>query len=154
MLHRLGAWAALCLFGTLAPGCPEGCTRTKPPADAAPPLTVQEPSRTETLFCDILFASGSDVMKDDGKACLERLLPSLRATAGPIDIRGYSDSSPMGHARPDMLKRLSQARADAVKNYLADHGIPADRMTAVGMGSANPRETRAASRRVEITWQD
>jgi flagellar motor protein MotB len=106
------------------------------------------------VFCDLLFASGSAALQEKGTARLEKFVPSLRAATGPIDIRGYSDSSPIGHARPEQLRRLSQARADAVKRFLADHGVPLDRMTATGMGSVAPKETRAASRRVEITWQE
>lgn len=154
MLHRIAAWGMLCVSAALAPGCPHGCTSTKPAPAAPAPPTVPEPSRTEVLFCDLTFASGSAALNDDGKARLEKIASSLRTTAGPIDIRGYSDTSPIRHARPAELQRLSQARADAVKHFLADRGVPPDRMTATGMGSTNPKETRAASRRVEITWQE
>ena len=53
-------------------------------------------------------------------------------------------------------KKLSQKRADAVKNYLVEHGFPADKITAVGYGEERPicttktKKCRQANRRVDI----
>lgn len=67
-------------------------------------------------------------------------------------VEGYTDSQ----GALAMNNELSQKRADAVRTYLISRGISADRITAKGMGPANPiadnasPEGRANNRRVEI----
>ncbi|MBV8904018.1 MAG: OmpA family protein, partial [Acidobacteriia bacterium] len=34
--------------------------------------------------------------------------------------------------------KLSEQRADTVRGYLVDQGVPADTVTAIGLGKANP----------------
>jgi OOP family OmpA-OmpF porin len=69
-----------------------------------------------------------------------------------LEVIGYSDNKGSEKAN----KKLSLARAKAVKKYLVDTGIEADRITVKGEGSANPvgdnktAEGRAQNRRVEI----
>jgi len=52
--------------------------------------------------------------------------------------------------------KLSEARANAVRNYLIKKGVPAERMTARGYGETMPiannttPEGRAVNRRVEL----
>jgi outer membrane protein OmpA-like peptidoglycan-associated protein len=54
------------------------------------------------------------------------------------------------------VQALSQARAEAVREYLIRHGIEPDRLQAVGYGSTRPvdkrnsSEARAKNRRVEL----
>ncbi|MBD5641815.1 MAG: OmpA family protein [Desulfovibrio sp.] len=55
-------------------------------------------------------------------------------------------------------KRLSQNRANSVKNYLEKQGIPASRMTAIGCGKSfkydnHTEEGRYMNRRVEISFE-
>ncbi|MGH8482187.1 MAG: OmpA family protein, partial [Nevskiaceae bacterium] len=53
-------------------------------------------------------------------------------------------------------RRLSVQRAETVKAYLAERGVSADRISVVGYGEAQPRDTndtiegRRLNRRVEI----
>lgn len=53
-------------------------------------------------------------------------------------------------------KKLSQKRADAVRDYLVEHGFPADKITAIGYGEEKPicstktKKCRQANRRVDI----
>lgn len=54
--------------------------------------------------------------------------------------------------------KLSQERANSVKNYLAKQGIPASRMTAIGRGKSykydnKTEEGRAMNRRTEISFE-
>lgn len=51
-----------------------------------------------------------------------------------VEISGHTDNT--GHV--EYNKILSQRRADALKNYLIEHGIDASRITAVGYGIENP----------------
>ncbi len=70
-----------------------------------------------------------------------------------VRIEGHTDS--VGREAANL--KLSQARADAVKAYLVEAGIDADRMTAVGKGETerlikpdDTEEKRARNRRVEF----
>ncbi|MGE3107538.1 MAG: flagellar motor protein MotB [Phycisphaerales bacterium] len=112
------------------------------------------PGVTIEVAGDVLFASGQATLKAEAKKELDRVASTLRSRYSGHDIRveGYTDTDP-----PNKMKKvyptneaLSQARAEAVQSYLVSKGIPSDRISAVGMGSAKPRATKAASRRVEI----
>ena len=70
-----------------------------------------------------------------------------------ITIEGHTDS----HGSDEMNLGLSQQRADAVSQYiLANMGIDASRINAVGYGESNPiannetKEGRAKNRRIEV----
>ena len=55
---------------------------------------------------------------------------------------------------------LSERRANAVMNYLVDHGVDASRLSTTGYGESRPiasnqtREGRALNRRVELLVQE
>ena len=69
-----------------------------------------------------------------------------------IIVEGYTDS--LGD--PAYNKNLSKMRAEVLKKYLVDKGIPAAKIETVGMGSENPIasnetfEGRKLNRRIEI----
>jgi outer membrane protein OmpA-like peptidoglycan-associated protein len=69
-----------------------------------------------------------------------------------IRIEGYTDSS----GTQDYNLDLSQRRADAVRDYLIDHGISPNRIIARGYGEAEPVASndtmagRRENRRVEV----
>lgn len=73
-----------------------------------------------------------------------------------IEIQGHTDS----RGRDDYNMRLSQQRAEAVRQYLIEQGISASRLTARGYGEERPIDTnqtsagRAANRRVEFVRTD
>jgi len=70
-----------------------------------------------------------------------------------VEISGHTDN--VGGL--EFNEKLSQARADAVRNYLIRKGIAENRVTAVGYGFSRPRadnrtpEGRAKNRRIEIS---
>lgn len=73
-----------------------------------------------------------------------------------VEIQGHTDNR--GSDRFNL--RLSNQRAEAVRQYLAEQGIAAARMTARGYGETRPVETnrtaegRASNRRVEFVRTD
>jgi outer membrane protein OmpA-like peptidoglycan-associated protein len=100
------------------------------------------------------FASGKAVIPPDN----DRLLGKVVQTIGDLPsayiiIEGHTDNT--GRDQTNMT--LSQQRADAVRDYLIESGIAADRITTVGYGSAKPvavnetEEGRRLNRRIEIT---
>lgn len=68
------------------------------------------------------------------------------------EVAGHTDST----GPRDFNVRLSQQRAESVRDYLISKGVAADRLTAVGYGPDRPvadnatAEGRAANRRVEL----
>ena len=69
-----------------------------------------------------------------------------------IEVAGHTDA--VGPEEYNQM--LSEKRAEAVKTFLTERGVPADRIMVVGYGEAQPRasndtvEGRRLNRRVEI----
>jgi len=104
----------------------------------------------------IEFDSNQSTLTARGRAVLDRLIPILqRSSPTSIEIGGHTD----GFGAPDYNKELSRRRAEAVRQYLANHGVT-HRMTAVGYGASKPRTSgtsRAAlqrNRRIELRVQE
>jgi outer membrane protein OmpA-like peptidoglycan-associated protein len=72
-----------------------------------------------------------------------------------ITIAGHTDDG-AGRESKGYLRKLSEKRADAVKNYFMQHGISEDRINTIGFGMDKPlaandsEEGRAKNRRVEF----
>ena len=87
------------------------------------------------------------VILDEVAAVLKRN-PTLR-----VEIEGHTDN----RGSEVYNKKLSEKRAEAVKNYFMNKGIEAKRLSAAGYGFSRPvasndrREGRAQNRRVELT---
>ncbi len=84
---------------------------------------------------------------------LDRLAEALLAQPGlKIEISGHTDI--IGDSA--LNRRLSEARAERVLDYLVMRGVPTERLTAVGYGSTRPvarnnsPAERARNRRVEV----
>jgi OOP family OmpA-OmpF porin len=73
-----------------------------------------------------------------------------------VQIEGHTDD--VGTANDNL--RLSQSRAEAVKNFFEVFGIESSRLKARGYGESNPKasnvtkEGRAVNRRTEFTVRD
>ncbi|GJQ29767.1 MAG: membrane protein [Phycisphaerae bacterium] len=102
-----------------------------------------------TISGDVLFDSGQVTIKPAAKRELDKIATEIRRSYAGANIRieGYTDTDPIRKSKWGSNEALSQARADAVRDYLSGKGVNA---TSMGMGSANPKSTKAASRRVEI----
>lgn len=101
----------------------------------------------------ILFATGSSTLSEQAKADLSRFAKSLISNPNTdVSIYGYTDNTGSYEAN----QRVSTARANAVLSYLANCGVPANRLKAEGIPMAdyvasNDTEAgRAQNRRVEI----
>ncbi|GGX58677.1 hypothetical protein GCM10011309_05070 [Litorimonas cladophorae] len=122
---------------------------------------VKSESVCQTLFDDL--KSDSRILFETGKANIKGaesfdFLNKLASAANQcasfrIQVDGHTDS--VGEA--DYNQWLSEARAETVKNYLADQQVEANRMTAKGYGESDPRasndneEGRAMNRRINFT---
>ena len=100
------------------------------------------------------FATAKAVLIGDSKQILDRVTQSLIDHPDVrIEVAGHCDSQ---GADAYNLK-LSDQRANAVRNYLIEKGVAADRLVAKGYGETRPiadnntPEGRAENRRVELT---
>ena len=91
----------------------------------------------------ITFETNSAQLSDEGKASLDvvaRAFNNEKLATLSFAIEGHAD--PRGSA--DENFRLSQARADSVRNYLvAAKGVSPDRLKAVGKGDRELMNTRS-----------
>ena len=108
-----------------------------PPAPAAPapppPPPVVAPLR---LSADALFAFDSANLSAAGRAKLDEFVQELGASTAAVtlNIIGYTDR--IGSDAYNM--ELSRRRAQSVRSYLVQQGIPAAAIHAEGRGSSAP----------------
>lgn len=119
-----------------------------PPPPPAPVPVI----KTEEMKLNILFATNKADITEQYAPEVERAANFLKKYPDETaTIEGHTDSS----GSDALNQKLSQRRADAVKNMLVDrYGIDASRVTAVGYGESRPvadnatKEGRAENRRV------
>ncbi len=103
---------------------------------------------TATFNSEVLFDHDSFVLRPGGYNEIDRVARVLNQYPDTtIRVEGYTDAS----GREDYNLRLSERRAQSVKNALIQRGVSPDRIAAIGFGesrslSSNP----AANRRVNI----
>jgi outer membrane protein OmpA-like peptidoglycan-associated protein len=100
-----------------------------------------------------LFATGRSDLSPNGSKSLDKLVVFLNEyPERTVVVEGHTDD--VGSA--DMNQALSQHRADSVRSYLMQQGIPSGRLSAVGMGETQPiadnlsDSGRQQNRRVEV----
>jgi len=106
----------------------------------------------------IHFATNSDRILDRSFPLLEEMAMSLIAhpELGAVSIEGHTDSKGTAPAN----RKLSQRRADSVLKFLVEHGVPSERLSAIGHGEDQPVQDnateagRAENRRVEFRLKD
>jgi chemotaxis protein MotB len=113
---------------------------------------------TVTLPNTVLFDSGKATLKKASSTELNHIASVLRSQyAGRyIDVVGHTDSQPIKKSPWKDNLQLSTERALSVVRYLTEHGIPKDKIRAVGRGDSQPIASnatpsgRAKNRRVEL----
>lgn len=125
-----------------------------PPQAAPPPPKVVVTGNKIELKETIEFKTGSHELANVTDPVLDEVVQVLKdhPEITRIRIEGHTDSK---GARP-FNQKLSERRAATVKQYLANHGVEAGRMSSKGFGQERPiasndtDEGRAQNRRVEI----
>lgn len=124
-------------------------------ANLAKMAQVKEESRGTviTLSGAVLFASNQSQLLPAAQSSLDNVVSVLKANPDRgITVEGHTDSQGQRAYNMD----LSQKRADSVRTYLVQHGIPSEIIKAQGYGPDRPiadnktPEGRANNRRVEI----
>jgi outer membrane protein OmpA-like peptidoglycan-associated protein len=111
-----------------------------------------------TLPGGVLFPSGGSTLSPTARVALDQVANAL--TEQPIEskivIEGHTDD----RGSDANNQQLSQARADAVRSFLLEKGLGADRVVAIGKGESEPiasndnAEGRATNRRVDLVVSD
>jgi len=111
---------------------------------------------------DLLFDSGSDAIKPEGKAVLAKVAQQIGSQSYQrIWVRGHTDSDPVKKAEtaerfPHGNLQLSAARAVEVAAFLTASGVEEPKVVVGGFGPAEPvapntsAENKRRNRRVEI----
>lgn len=101
----------------------------------------------------ILFATGKYNLTESARAALTKFAVNLIQNPNTnVQIFGYTDNT----GSMQVNTTLSNQRANAVRNYLMECGVPGERLTAKGIpmadyiASNDTAEGRALNRRVEI----
>jgi OOP family OmpA-OmpF porin len=118
-------------------------------------VTASEQSVLDAALANriIEFESGKAALTPSGMAILDQMSEALKKLNGiKVEVIGHTDNA---GSRAGNLS-LSQARAEAVKTYVAARGIKADSITVSGEGPDRPvadnrtPEGRARNRRIEF----
>jgi len=137
------------------PASPAAPSAPAAPAPSARPAPV--PSRTTAVIqADALFDFDKSVLRPDGKKNIDDALAKIRGTDLEMVIAtGHTDSIGTNAYN----QKLSERRAQSVKDYLVSKGIPASKITTIGKGETQPvatnktAEGRQKNRRVDIEFK-
>ena len=95
---------------------------------------VQPPPPPQPFEATVHFDEGA-ALSNEAKAILARVAAVARGSPQrPIVLRGHTDSRGDDAAN----KRVSERRAEAVRHWLAEHGVAEERMTVIGLGEGRP----------------
>ncbi|PIP01862.1 MAG: flagellar motor protein MotB [Zetaproteobacteria bacterium CG12_big_fil_rev_8_21_14_0_65_54_13] len=104
------------------------------------PVTTPAPAPKKVIFSadsadDSLFGFNKSTIRPQGKRGLDSFVEELKgARFEQIIVTGHTDRI----GTDAYNQKLSERRADAVKNYLIEAGIPADKITARGVDGSEP----------------
>jgi chemotaxis protein MotB len=108
---------------------------------------------------EILFASGSAELGDEGAGLLRKVAAQLKSLSQRVEVQGHTDDVPIRGALAKTYPtnwELAGARAARVARLLQEEGVEGARLTAVSYGEHHPvapnetPEERSLNRRIEI----
>jgi outer membrane protein OmpA-like peptidoglycan-associated protein len=117
-------------------------------------LATSETSRGLIVnMLDVLFDTGRYTLKPGTKISLAKVSGILQSYPGlKLQVEGYTDSV----GSDQYNQKLSENRADAVRDFLVSQGISTDNISATGYGKATPvadnstAQGRSQNRRVQL----
>lgn len=140
-------------------GCPEAAAAPVAPAALAPAAAPQPepvPASRRLVLDDVNFDYDKATLRPEAHAKLDEAAASLKEWGDiKVEVAGHTDSR--GSNAYNM--GLSLRRAESVRDYLINKGIPAERLVTKGYGESQPiadnstNEGRFQNRRVELQPQ-
>ena len=134
---RTGYWTPAMAIEECDPDLVKKAEAAPAPAAPAPaPVAAPKPAAKKvTLSADALFDFDKAVLRDEGKAKLDKLSEDVKGLNLEVIIAtGHADR----FGTDAYNQKLSEKRAQAVKAYLTDKGIEANRIFAEGKGETQP----------------
>ena len=126
-----------------------------PPAPVvAKPVPPPPPAKIVLDEAVLHFANNKADLGPDATAAIRKVADGLKSYPGEYTLEVSGHTSSIGGKA--LNKALAKRRADAVAKVLIDAGIPASRVTTVGVGPDKPiadnktKDGQAKNRRVEI----
>lgn len=121
--------------------------------NGCPEISEEQILKLNAYAKTILFNSGKATFQQQTFPVLQSIVAILKEyPSSRFSIEGHTDSD----GKDAMNQKLSEDRAAAVRTYLTDNGIAADRLTSVGYGETKPidsnktKKGKANNRRVEV----
>ena len=116
------------------PPAPAVAAAPPPPAPAPPPAPQVQKI---TLDSKVLFDFDRAVLRPEGKAAIDNQVTGKLAQMQKLEVvlvTGHTDR--LGTEAYN--QKLSERRADAVRDYLVSKGVPRDKIETIGMGEKQP----------------
>jgi OmpA-OmpF porin, OOP family len=120
-----------------APAPAPAVTPPPPPPAPAPPPPPAPGVQKITLASKALFDFDKAVLKPEGKAAIDRDVISKLSGVTKLElvlVTGHTD--PIGSQAYN--QKLSERRANAVRDYLVSKGVAKDKIETLGMGKTQP----------------
>jgi OmpA-OmpF porin, OOP family len=108
-----------------------------PPAPPPPPPPPAPSVQKITLASKALFDFDKDVLKPEGKAAIDREVISKLKDVSKLElvlVTGHTDRI----GTQAYNQKLSERRANAVRDYLVSKGVAKDKIETLGMGKTQP----------------
>jgi OOP family OmpA-OmpF porin len=142
---RTGYWAPSMAIEACDPDlvpkpAPAPVVAPPPPAPPPPPPPPPPPApqvQKITLASKALFDFDKAVLRPDGKAAIDSEILSKLAQVQKLElvlVTGHTDTI----GTQAYNQKLSERRADAVRDYLVSKGVPKDKIETLGMGKTQP----------------
>jgi len=131
-------------------GCPLTITNTIIKQERI--ITKEDQATVSAAVKNLEFDFAKSTIRDHSKPSLDKLAEVLKAKNFNLKLSGYTDN--VGSQAANL--KLSQARANAVKDYLVAQGVNESQIVAEGFGKDSPIASnateagRAMNRRVEF----
>lgn len=118
------------------------------------PTKVQIEGDKIVILEKVFFQTGKGVIEERSYGLLDEVASTIQTAPldGIVEVQGHTDDQ----GKESSNLNLSQARAEAVVEYLVGKGVPAEKLRAKGYGESKPiadnktEDGRAKNRRVEF----
>jgi len=122
-----------------APPPPAPPPKPAPPPPAPPKPVPPKPPAVQkiTLASKALFDFDKAVLKPEGRAAIDAEVISKLSQVAKLElvlVTGHTDRI----GTQQYNQKLSERRADAVRDYLVSKGVPKDKIETLGMGKTQP----------------
>ena len=123
----------------VAPQVAQAPRAAPPPPPPPPPAAPPPPPQVQKITLDskVLFDFDKAVLKPEGKSAIDSAVVSKVGQIQKLEVvlvTGHTD--PIGTEAYN--QKLSERRADAVRDYLVSKGVPKDKIEAIGVGEKQP----------------